>query len=232
MRINEFTISKIPNKIIDFEVGSSSDKHEPAGHVRKNGVLILDDETKQEIIERNFREIMITMGLDLEDESLAGTPKRVAKMFVKEVFSGLNPENKPQISLFENEYNYDRMLVERDVTVHSYCEHHFVPFIGKAHIAYFSTGKVIGLSKINRIVEYYAKRPQVQERLTVQIAEELKQILDTGDIAVVIEAKHFCVATRGIKDIGSQTVTSHYSGKFLQPDVRNEFLSYLNFGEK
>jgi GTP cyclohydrolase IA len=228
MRINEFTVSDTPGQIINFHVMDSNEIKTLNETPIRQDAFALDDETKQEIIEKNFREIMLTLGLDLDDDSLAGTPRRVAKMFVKEIFQGLNPENKPQVSLFDNKYNYDQMLVEKDVTVHSYCEHHFVPFIGKAHVAYISSGKVIGLSKINRIVEFYSKRPQVQERLTVQIAEELKKVLNTEDVAVIIEAKHFCVVTRGIKDTSSNTFTSHYSGKFRQPDVRNEFLSYLN----
>lgn len=230
MRINEFTVSDTPGQIINFQVLDSDEIRTLNETPLRQDAFALDDETKQEIIEKNFREIMLTLGLDLDDDSLAGTPQRVARMFVKEIFQGLNPENKPQVSLFENKYNYDQMLVEKDITVHSYCEHHFVPFIGKAHVAYISSGKVIGLSKINRIVEFFSKRPQVQERLTVQIAEELKKVLNTEDVAVVIEATHFCVITRGIKDSSSNTFTSHYSGKFRQPDVRNEFLSYLNKG--
>ncbi len=228
MRINEFTVSDIPDKIIQFETGKKALNGNVAENRNQKEILLLDDETKMEIIERNFREIMLALGLDLDDHSLAGTPGRIAKMYVKEIFSGLNPNNEPEISLFENSYNYDRMLVEKDIAVNSYCEHHFVPFIGKAHVAYYSKGKVIGLSKINRIVEFYSKRPQVQERLTVQIAEAMKQALATDDVAVVLEAKHFCVAMRGVRDTGSSALTSHYSGRFLQPDVRDEFLNYLN----
>jgi GTP cyclohydrolase I len=184
------------------------------------------DLTKKNIIEFHFKQIMETLGLDLNDDSLKGTPSRVAKMYVDEIFSGLNPRNKPSISLFENKYNYNSMLVEKDITFYSNCEHHFVPIIGKAHVAYFSNGQVIGLSKINRIVEYYAKRPQVQERLTNQIANELKTILKTQDVAVIIEAKHLCVSSRGIKDDSSSTTTSYYSGKFNDSEVKNEFLNY------
>lgn len=185
----------------------------------------LDDETKMELIQKHFREIMLVMGLDLNDDSLKGTPERVAKMYVKEVFSGLDPKNKPKAKLFENKYKYKEMLVEKNITFHSYCEHHFVPIVGKAHVAYISSGKVIGLSKLNRIVQYFAKRPQVQERLTMQIGNELKEILKTEDVAVYIDAVHMCVASRGVKDVNSSTVTSFYSGKFENMDTRNEFLS-------
>ena len=135
-----------------------------------------DDELKIELIQKHFKEIMQILGLDLEDDSLKGTPYRVAKMYVEEIFSGLNPANKPDVKLFDNKYQYNEMLVEKDITFYSNCEHHFVPIIGKAHVAYYSSGKVIGLSKINRIVQYYAKRPQVQERLTMQIGKDLKKI--------------------------------------------------------
>ena len=188
----------------------------------------IDDDEKIRIISRNFREIMHTLGLDLTDDSLKGTPRRVAKMFVKEIFSGLDPKNKPIISLFENKYNYNQMLVEKDITFYSNCEHHFVPIIGKAHVAYISSGKVIGLSKINRIVQYYAQRPQVQERLTIQIANELKSVLQTKDVAVVIDAVHLCVSSRGIKDNSSKTVTAEYGGIFLEAEKRDEFLGYVN----
>lgn len=187
-----------------------------------------DDELKMEIIQKHFREIMLVLGLDLDDDSLKGTPSRVAKMYVKEVFKGLSPENKPSVSLFENKYQYNQMLVEKDINVSSTCEHHFLPIAGKAHVAYISSGKVIGLSKINRIVEYYAKRPQVQERLTIQIANELKEVLETQDVAIVIDAHHMCVSSRGIEDAGSSTVTSEYCGKFNDPSVRAEFLKYLS----
>lgn len=187
----------------------------------------LDDDAKIEKIQEHFRSIMDIMGLDLTDDSLQGTPYRVAKMYVKEIFSGLNPENRPDIKLFDNKYKYNEMLVEKDISFYSNCEHHFVPIIGKAHVAYISNGKVIGLSKINRIVQYYAKRPQVQERLTVQIAEDLKKTLNTEDIAVVIDAKHLCVSMRGVEDTSSATVTAHYSGKFKEEATKNEFLKYI-----
>jgi len=187
----------------------------------------LDDELKIELIQKHFKEIMQILGLDLTDDSLSGTPERVAKMYVKEVFSGLNPKNKPEVKLFDNKYDYNQMLVEKDITVFSNCEHHFVPIIGKAHVAYISSGQVIGLSKINRIVQYFAKRPQVQERLTVQIGNELKSILQTEDVAVLVDAEHLCVSSRGIQDTTSSTVTSFYSGKFDQDETRKEFLSYV-----
>jgi GTP cyclohydrolase I len=190
----------------------------------------IDDDLKIELIEKHFREIMLILGLDLTDDSLQGTPHRVAKMFVKEIFSGLNPANKPKISLFENKYCYNQMLVEKDITFYSNCEHHFVPIVGKAHVAYISNGQVIGLSKLNRIVQYYAKRPQVQERLTMQIGRELQEILQTEDVAVVIDAKHLCISSRGVQDVNSATVTAFYEGKFRDEATKNEFLKYLSLG--
>lgn len=187
----------------------------------------ISEDEKIEKIEYHFTEIMKTMGLDLTDDSLKDTPNRVAKMYINEIFSGLNPKNKPDITLFENKYHFSEMLVVKDIALYSNCEHHFVPIIGKAHVGYFPERHVIGLSKINRLVQYYAKRPQVQERLTVQIGEALQNILHHNDLAVVIEADHLCVASRGVKDISSQTVTSHFSGKFEDKSVRNEFLSYI-----
>lgn len=191
----------------------------------------IDDEIKIELIEKKFREIMEVLGLDLTDDSLKETPKRVAKIYVKEIFKGLDPKNKPSVTLFENKYKFNQMLVEKDIAVYSYCEHHFVPIIGKAHIAYFSSGKVVGLSKINRMIQYYSKRPQVQERLTVQIANEMKEMLQTEDVAVIIEADHLCVASRGVQDVSSSTVTSSYYGKFLDSNVRDEFLKYVYNGK-
>ncbi len=188
----------------------------------------ISDEDKIKTIAHHFSEIMYTLGLDLTDDSLKGTPGRVAKMYVKEIFSGLHPDNKPEITLFENKYQYDHMLVEKNITLYSNCEHHFVPIIGKAHIAYISSGKVIGLSKLNRIVQYYAQRPQVQERLTVQIANELKTVLETDDVAVVIDAVHLCVSSRGIKDVNSSTVTAEYGGAFLDQLRKEEFLRYIS----
>lgn len=187
----------------------------------------IDDDLKIELIQKKFAEIMEILGLDLSDDSLKDTPKRVAKMYVKEIFSGLNPKNKPFVTLFDNKYKFNQMLVEKNIAVYSYCEHHFVPIIGKAHVAYFSSGKVVGLSKINRMVQYYSKRPQVQERLTVQIANELKEMLKTEDVAVLIDADHLCVASRGVQDVSSSTVTSSYHGRFLDPNIRDEFLRYV-----
>src|SRR6218665_287258 len=188
----------------------------------------LDDETKIKKIEERFREIMEVLGLDLTDDSLQGTPRRVAEMYVNEVFSGLNPKNLPNTRLFENKYKYDQMLVEKDITFYSYCEHHFVPFYGKAHVAYFSSGKVIGLSKINRLVQFYARRPQVQERLTVQIGKELEKLLETAHVAVVVDANHLCVASRGVGDTNSKTGTAYFSGKFEENEFKKEFLNYVN----
>lgn len=188
----------------------------------------LSDEEKIERIEFLFREIMETLGLDLTDDSLKDTPHRVAKMYVKEIFSGLDPKNKPEISVFDNKYKYSRMLVEKDITLYSNCEHHFVPIIGKVHVAYIPHDKVIGLSKINRLVQYYAKRPQVQERLTMDITNGLKEILGHDDVAVVIEADHLCVQSRGIKDTNSLTVTENYSGQFQKKSMRKEFLSHIH----
>lgn len=193
----------------------------------KKDAFKLSDTEKKERIALLFEEIMEVMGLDLNDDSLKGTPKRVAKMYIDEIFSGLYPANKPKIALFDNKYQYNQMLVEKNISFYSNCEHHFVPIIGKAHVAYISSGKVIGLSKLNRIVQYYAKRPQVQERLTNQIAEDLKHILGTEDVAVIIDAKHLCVSSRGIKDESSATVTSYYGGKFSTPEKIAELQNYL-----
>ena len=195
--------------------------------MRKDAFKITDNEKKEKIA-LLFEEIMHVMGLDLSDDSLKGTPQRVAKMYIDEIFSGLNPKNKPKVALFDNKYQYNQMLVEKNITFYSNCEHHFVPIIGKAHIAYISSGKVIGLSKLNRIVQYYAKRPQVQERFTNQIANELKQILNTEDIAVIIDAKHLCVSSRGIKDDTSATVTSFYGGVFKDSSKIAELQNYIN----
>ncbi len=191
----------------------------------------LSDHEKMEKIAGHFAEIMDTLGLDLSDDSLRGTPHRVAKMYVDEVFYGLNPKNKPAVKLFENKYGYNEMLVEKDIKVHSFCEHHFVPIIGKAHVAYINSGKVVGLSKLNRIVDYFARRPQVQERLTVQIANELKEALKTDDVAVIIDAKHMCVTMRGIEDVESSTVTASYNGAFKEEKTKSEFLKYV-YGDK
>lgn len=193
----------------------------------------MSDEDKISSIESDFKKIMITLGLDLTDDSLKGTPKRVAKMFVKEIFKGIKPENMPKMSTFENKYKYNQMLVEKDITVYSTCEHHFLPIVGKAHIGYISNGRVLGLSKMNRIVEYYAKRPQVQERLTMQIVKAMQHSLGTMDVACVIEAKHLCVNSRGIQDIDSSTVTAELGGMFgTDPNTRREFLHYIGMDSK
>lgn len=211
------------DEIGDDHVGTSIDTP------LREGAFEMDDDLKIELIEKHFREIMHVLGLDLTDDSLKGTPRRVAKMYVKEIFSGLDPKNKPEAKLFENKYKYNEMLVEKDITFFSNCEHHFVPIYGKAHVAYISNGNVIGLSKINRIVQYYSKRPQVQERLTMQIGNELKEALGTDDVAVVIDAHHMCVSTRGVQDVNSSTVTSFYSGKFERDEnARTEFMKYIS----
>jgi GTP cyclohydrolase I len=194
--------------------------------IRKDAFDLSDDE-KIDKIEKSLTEVLHTLGLDLTDDSLKDTPKRVAKMFVKEIFKGLNPKAHPRMSTFENKFKYGEMLVEKDIGVYSTCEHHFLPIIGRAHIAYISSGRIIGLSKLNRIVNYYAKRPQVQERLTKQIVNDLQKVLDTDDVACVINAKHMCVITRGIEDAHSSTVTAEYGGKFKDPLVKREFLDYI-----
>ena len=192
----------------------------------------MSDQEKIEIIQEHFKIIMDTLGLDLKDDSLKGTPLRVAKMYVNEIFGGLHPDRKPSASTFDNKYKYGEMLVEKNIVVYSTCEHHFLPIIGRAHVAYFSDGKVVGLSKMNRIVDYYAKRPQVQERLTMQIVKEMQEVMGVEDVACVIDAKHLCVNSRGIRDIESSTVTSEFGGKFKDPAVRKEFLEYINLETK
>lgn len=209
-------------QIGDFHLFSSSDTPMRADAFDKS------DDEKMLIIEEKFAEIMQALGLDLTDDSLKGTPRRVAKMYVKEIFGGLNPDKAPKNSNFENKYNYTEMLVEKDITVYSTCEHHFLPIVGKAHVAYFSNGNVIGLSKMNRIVDYYAKRPQVQERMTIQVVKHLQKFLGTEDVACVIDAKHLCVNSRGIRDIQSSTVTGEFGGKFKDPAIKQEFLNYLS----
>lgn len=219
---NNLPLAEIEELLGEQHIGTSYDTP------LREDAFELSDQEKIRIISHHFREIMHTLGLDLTDDSLNGTPNRVAKMYVKEIFAGLNPQNKPDVTLFENKYQYGQMLVEKNITVYSNCEHHFVPIIGKAHVAYVSSGKVIGLSKLNRIVQYYAQRPQVQERLTMQIANELKSVLETDDVALVIDATHLCVSSRGVKDVNSSTVTAEYSGVFLENTRKEEFLRYLN----
>jgi len=232
MKLNETMLNiRLEDKYThnNNEFDSDGDDHIYTGidtPIRADAFDMSDDE-KMSTIAYHFREIMNTLGLDLTDDSLKGTPHRVAKMYVKEIFSGLDPANKPDIALFDNKYGYGQMLVERDITLYSNCEHHFVPIYGRAHVAYISSGKVIGLSKLNRIVQYFAKRPQVQERLTMQIGAELQRILGTRDVAVVIDAKHMCVSSRGIKDSASATITSFYDGKFSDEATKNEFLQHI-----
>ncbi len=192
----------------------------------------LNSEEKIAIIKDDVRHIMETLGLDLTDDSLQGTPNRVAKMFVNEIFGGLDPSKKPSASTFENKYKYGEMLVEKNITVYSTCEHHLLPIVGRAHIAYISNGTVVGLSKMNRIVDYFAKRPQVQERLTIQVVRELQDVLNTKDVACIIDAKHLCVNSRGIRDIESSTVTSEFGGKFKDEAVRRELLDYIKLDTK
>jgi len=222
-------VESIENQLVLNEIDELGDMHiaTSVDTPLRDDAFDLNDNEKIELIQDKFREIMEVLGLDLTDDSLRGTPYRVAKMYVKEIFSGLNPANKPDVKLFENKYQYNEMLVEKNITFYSNCEHHFVPIIGTAHVAYMSNGKVIGLSKLNRIVQYFAKRPQVQERLTMQIASELKQILQTEDVAVLIDAEHLCVSSRGIEDVNSSTVTAEYSGAFKDMEKRNEFLKYV-----
>ncbi len=202
-------------------IGTSADTP-----LREDAFELSDDE-KIARIKKDVANIMETLGLDMTDDSLKGTPNRVAKMFVKEIFGGLHPKRKPKASTFENKYQYGEMLVEKNITVYSTCEHHLLPIVGRAHVAYISNGTVVGLSKMNRIVEYYAKRPQVQERLTIQIVKELQKVLGTEDVACVIDAKHLCVNSRGISDIESSTVTSEFGGKFKQKETKREFLDYV-----
>ena len=233
MKQNE-TLSNIhlkDGKIIltDEEIDAVGDNHisTSVNTPMREGAFDKTEDEKIAAIQEKFAEIMDILGLDLTDDSLKGTPKRVAKMYVKEIFNGLNPANKPQMALFENKYKYNEMLVEKNISFYSNCEHHFVPIMGKAHVAYISSGKVVGLSKLNRLVDYFAKRPQVQERLTMQIAKELQQDLGTDDVAVLIDAKHLCVASRGVEDDTSSTVTAFYGGKFKDEKVKEEFLRYL-----
>jgi len=210
----------------DNHVGTSSQTP------MRNDAFKLSKEEKIDIIKDDVRHILETLGLDLTDDSLKGTPNRVAKMFVNEIFGGLDPEKKPAASTFDNKYKYGEMLVEKNITVYSTCEHHLLPIVGRAHVAYISNGTVVGLSKMNRIVDFFAKRPQVQERLTIQIVEELQKVLNTKDVACVIDAKHLCVNSRGIRDIESSTVTSEFGGKFKEMTTRREFLDYIKLETK
>jgi len=221
----------INNEEFQDEIGNNHISTSAKNPVRDDAFDISDEE-KIERIKKDVSNILLTLGMDLTDDSLKGTPNRVAKMFVKEIFGGLNPAKKPSASTFENSYKYGEMLVEKNITVYSTCEHHLLPIIGRAHVAYISNGRVVGLSKINRIVEFYSKRPQVQERLTMQIVQELQMALDTEDVACIIDAKHLCVNSRGIKDIESSTVTSEFGGKFKEEQTRRELLEYIKLETK
>lgn len=223
---------KIDKNIDEFEELGNDHIGTSSNTPIRNDAFKLSNEEKMDIIKDDVRHIMETLGLDLSDDSLNGTPNRVAKMFVKEIFGGLDPNKKPNASTFENKYKYGEMLVEKNITLYSTCEHHLLPIVGKAHIAYISNGTVLGLSKMNRIVDYFAKRPQVQERLTIQIVEELQNALGTKDVACVIDAKHLCVNSRGIRDIESSTVTSEFGGKFKDKSTRREFLDYIKLETK
>jgi len=221
----------INNEEFQDEIGNNHISSSATNPIRQDAFAISDDE-KIERIKKDVENMLLTLGMDLTDDSLKGTPNRVAKMFVKEIFGGLNPNKKPNASTFENSYKYGEMLVEKNITVYSTCEHHLLPIIGRAHVAYISNGRVVGLSKINRIVEFYAKRPQVQERLTMQIVQELQLALGTEDVACIIDAKHLCVNSRGIKDIESSTVTSEFGGKFKNEQTRRELLEYIKLDTK
>tara|TARA_B100000401_G_scaffold388768_1_gene294108 strand:+ start:120 stop:797 length:678 start_codon:yes stop_codon:yes gene_type:complete len=217
------------NKVVVKNIECVGDSHAMTSieNMLNDDAFDLSDDEKIAIIEDHFKKIMLTLGLDLTDDSLNGTPHRVAKMYVKEIFAGINPISKPKISLFENKYQYGKMLVEKNISLYSFCEHHFLPFYGTVDVAYISTGEVIGLSKIHRIVNYFAKRPQVQERLTIQVFNELKNILKTEDVAILIDAKHLCVASRGIKDVTSSTVTIESGGVFKDTEKWTDFMSII-----
>lgn len=232
MKLKETMLNTPPNnnEISDDLSDEIGDAHlmTNAATPLRDDAFAMDDETKMELIAKHFKDIMHVLGLDLTDDSLNGTPKRVAKMYVKELFSGLNPDNMPALTLFKNEYKYGEMLVERNIKFYSNCEHHFVPIVGFAHIAYISSGKVIGLSKLHRIVNYYGRRPQVQERMTMQIGNALKEALETEDVAIVMDADHMCVSSRGVNDQHSSTVTSFYSGAFKEDKKKEEFLKLIS----
>ncbi len=221
----------IQNEDFQDELGNNHVATSAETPMRADAFVISDDE-KIELIKKDVEKILNTLGLDLTDDSLKGTPNRVAKMFVKEIFGGLNPAKKPSSSTFDNKYKYNEMLVEKNIVVYSTCEHHLLPIVGRAHVAYISKGTVVGLSKMNRIVDYFSKRPQVQERLTIQIVQELQKVLGTDDVACVIDAKHLCVNSRGIGDIESSTVTAEFGGKFKDELTRKEFLNYIQLDTK
>ena len=211
----------------DLDLIDSDHKKFSAETPLRKDAFEISDKEKISIIEKNVKEILFTLGMDMNDYSLKGTPKRVAKAYVNEIFGGLNPENMPKGSTFNNKYQYSEMLVEKNITVFSTCEHHLLPIYGKAHVAYFSNNNVIGLSKMNRIVDYFARRPQVQERLKIQVVKALQKILKTDDVACVIDAKHMCVNSRGIRHIDCSTVTGEFGGKFKDKLIKREFLDYI-----
>ena len=213
--------------LYDLDLIDSDHKKFSAETPLREDAFEISDKEKISIIEKNVKEILFTLGMDMNDDSLKGTPKRVAKAYVNELFGGLNPENMPKGSTFNNKYQYSEMLVEKNITVFSTCEHHLLPIYGKAHVAYFSNNNVIGLSKMNRIVDYFARRPQVQERLTIQVVKALQKILKTDDVACVIDAKHMCVNSRGIRHIDCSTVTGEFGGKFKDKLIKREFLDYI-----
>ena len=219
------------NEEFHDEIGNNHISTNANNPIREDAFAISDEE-KIERIKKDVENMLLTLGMDLTDDSLKGTPNRVAKMFVKEIFGGLNPAKKPSSSTFDNKYKYNEMLVEKNIVVYSTCEHHLLPIVGRAHVAYISKGTVVGLSKMNRIVDYFAKRPQVQERLTIQIVQELQKVLGTDDVACVIDAKHLCVNSRGIRDIESSTVTAEFGGKFKEDITRKEFLNYIQLDTK
>ena len=220
-------MSKELQALLAEEIGDAHESFSAETPLRSDA-FDKSNEEKIAIIADHVRSILETLGMDLSDDSLQGTPMRVAKLFVNEAFGGLHPDRKPSMSTFENSYRYNEMLVEKNIVVYSTCEHHLLPIVGRAHVAYISNGKVVGLSKMNRIVDYYAKRPQVQERLTRQIVQALQETLGTKDVACVIDAKHLCVNSRGIRDIESSTVTAEFGGAFKNEKKKQEFLNYIN----
>jgi len=228
---NKLLLQMMNNEDLQDDLGNNHIGTSANTPLKKDAFLLSDDQ-KIESIKKDVERILNTLGMDLTDDSLKGTPNRVAKMFVKEIFGGLNPANKPSSSTFDNKYKYNEMLVEKNIVVYSTCEHHLLPIVGRAHVAYISNGTVVGLSKMNRIVDYFSKRPQVQERLTIQIVEELQQVLGTKNVACVIDAKHLCVNSRGIRDIESSTVTAEFGGKFKEDLTRREFLDYIKLDTK
>ena len=216
------------NKFLeDLEIIDQDHKNFSIETPLRDDAFEMSDDEKISIIQKNVNEILTTLGMDMSDDSLKGTPKRVAKAYVKELFGGLNPKNLPTSSTFDNKYQYGEMLVEKNITVFSTCEHHLLPIYGKAHVAYFAQDRVVGLSKMNRIVDYYSRRPQVQERLNIQIVKALQKILKTEDVACIIDAKHMCVNSRGIRHIDCSTVTGEFGGKFKDKLTKREFLDYI-----